>query len=130
MLDCGSEAYNALTKIIKFRFRKQLKDSGIELKGLYSMKNLVTNKEFYLLEVNDIQIRFANEKPFIALFIDFLQKNIIELKSRYNYLINRPTDEFSDQVQIEMQYKQIDYFLTQQTELLKKINEYKLKIPD
>src|ERR1035437_2136783 len=130
MLDCGSEAYNALTKIIKFRFSKQLKDSGIELKGLYSMKNLVTNKEFYLLEVNDIQIRFANEKPFIALFIDFLQKNIIELKSRYNYLINRPTDEFSDQVQIEMQYKQIDYFLTQQTELLKKINEYKLKIPD
>jgi hypothetical protein len=125
MYDYGSDTYKVLTKILKIRFGKELKNSGIELKGLYSMKNLSTNKEFFLLEVNDKQIRFADQKAFIVLFGNFLYDNIKSLKERYNYLIKQPIDEFSDELRIETEYKQVDYFYTQQAELLNKLMDYK-----
>ncbi len=128
MFDYGSDTYKALTKIIKLRFGKELKDSGLELKGLYSMRNLVNDKKFFLLEVNNQQIRFTSEKMFLLFFADFLRKNIKELDNRYKRLINRPTDEFSDEVGIEMEYKLADYYSMKQNELLKKINKYQEKL--
>lgn len=128
MFDYGIDTYKSLNKIVKLKFNSELKDSGIELQGIYAMKNMVTQKEFYLLEVNGKQIRFANQKSFIVLFTDFLRKNIQELKNRFNYLINRPTDEFSDEVGIEMEYKRVDYYSMKQTELLKKMIEFNKKL--
>ena len=123
-MDYGSDTYNALIKIVKIRFAKELKDSGIQLQGFYAMKNLSTNKEFFLLEVNNLQIRFVDEKGFLLFFTNFLRKNIDELKKRYQYLIKRPIDEFSDEVAIEYQYKQIDYYIFKQSELIKKLIDY------
>ncbi|WP_082960185.1 hypothetical protein [Maribacter hydrothermalis] len=128
MFDYGIDTYKSLTKVVKLKFNSELKDSGIELQGIYSMKNLVTEKEFYLLEVNGKQIRFANQKSFVVLFSDFLKSNIKELKNRYNYLLNRTTDEFSDDIGIEMEYKQADYYSMKQTELLKKMIEFNNKM--
>lgn len=128
MFDYGIDTYKSLAKVVKLKFNSELKDSGIELQGIYSMKNLVTEKEFYLLEVNGKQIRFSNQKSFLVLFSDFLNSNIKELKNRYNYLINKPTDDFSDDVGIEMEYKQADYYSMKQTELLNKMIEFNNKI--
>jgi hypothetical protein len=125
MTDYGSDTYNALIKVVKIRFAKELQDSGIQLQGFYAMKNLASRKEFYLLEVNNIQIRFIDEKGFLLFFPNFLKKNIDELTKRYKYLFNRPIDEISDEVGIEYEYKQIDYFIFKQKQLFKKLIEYK-----
>ena len=125
MIDYDSDIYNALIKIVKIRFAKELQDSGIELKGLYAMKSLISGKEFYLLEVNNEQIRFVDEKGFLLFFANFLIKNIDELNKRYQYIINRPVDEFCDEVGIEMEYKRIDYCISKHKELYKKLAEYK-----
>lgn len=127
MFDYGSDTYKALTKVIKLRFGKELKDSGLELKGFYAMTDLVTNKEFYMLDINNHQIRFVDEKGFLLFFADFLQKNIKELDSRYKYLINRPTDEYSDEIGIEREYKLADYYSMKQKEILSKISQYRQK---
>ncbi len=128
MFDYGIDTYKSLTKIIKLKFKSELKDSGIELQGIYSMKNMVTEKEIFLLEVNGKQIRFANQKAFVVLFADFLNKNIKELNDSYKYLINRQTDEFSDEVGIEKAYKQAEYYSMKQTDLLKKMIAFKNKL--
>jgi hypothetical protein len=120
--------YNALLKLTKLRFGTQIKDSGIELRGLFLMKNLVQGNELYLLEVNDEQIRFKDEKAFLIMFAHFLSKNIFKLESRYKYLVNRPIDEFSDDIRIEMEYKQVYYYISKQKELLKRIMELKKNI--
>ena len=128
MFDYGSETYNELIKITKLRFGKELQNSGIKLTGLYSMKNLVTKKDCYLLEINSKKIRFADEKAFLVLFANFLQRNIIELRARYKYLVSRQIDEFSDEVGIELEYKRMDYYSIKQGELLKKIIKYQAKL--
>jgi hypothetical protein len=125
MMDYGSDTYKAIIKIVKIRFAKELQDSGIQLQGFYKMKNLASKKEFYLLEVNNEQMRFMDEKGFLLFFTNFLKKNIDNLKKRYQYLLNRPTDEYSDEVGIEYEYKQVDYFIFKQKQLIKKLIEYK-----
>lgn len=128
MFDYGIDTYKTLTKIVRLKFNSELKDSGVELQGIYSMKNLVTEKEFYLLEVNGKQLRFTNQMSFLILFTDFLGRSIKELNNKYKYLINKPADEFSDVVGIEGAYKQAEYYSMKQTELLKKMIQLKNKL--
>lgn len=129
MLDTyGQKTYGILSKLIKFRFAKYLIDSGIEFGGIYKMTNLENEVEFFMLEVNNTQIRFKKPTDFLIHFMTFLRKNI-EINTReYNRLTNRPTDEFTDEVGLEMRYKQVDYYIYQQTELLKAFRTHYDKI--
>lgn len=72
-----------------------------------------------MLEVNNTQIRFKKSTDFFFHFITFLSKSIENNTKEYNRLMSRPHDEFTDEVRHEMRYKQIDYYIYQQTELLK-----------
>lgn len=116
--DYGQDTYKVLSKLLKLTFTKNLKDSGIKFNGIYQLKNLTNNVEFYMVEVNNTQIRFKTPKDFLLHFMTFLKKNISECKIEYQRLTTRPIDEFTDEIGLEMRYKAIDYYIFQQSELL------------
>jgi len=122
--DYGQETYNILSKLIKIKFAKYLQNSGIELENIYQMKNLKNDVEFYLLEVNETQLRFKTPKDFLFHFIQFLKKNIEYNDKRYRELTTRQVDDFTDEIALEMKYKQVDYCKIQQIELLKIMQEH------
>jgi hypothetical protein len=124
----GVETYKALAKILKIKFGLELKDSGIILQDLFLMKNLISDKESYLLIVNDTHIRFKTQKDFVLHFIHFLNSNIKTLEERYNYMTRIQTNEFTDKVKLEIEYKTIDYHMQRQKDLLLKMVEIKEKI--
>lgn len=119
--DYGTETYNALSKVLKLKFGRELKDSGIELQELYLMKNIVSGKENYLIIVNNRQIRFVTPYDFVSRFIRFLNFNIQELDKKYNELIGFQINEYTDTVAIEMQYKEVDCFRFKQRILINKM---------
>ncbi len=119
--------YAVLSKIIKLKFHAQLQDSGIEFDNIYRMTNLVTGKESYLVVVNDKQILFMTTRDFIFHFSIFLTQNIKTLNERYDELTSIQMNEFTDDVRIEMRYKEVDCFRIKQTQLLEKMTEYKIE---
>lgn len=110
--------YTILSEILKLKFGKQLKDSGVDFHRIYKMINLETGKENYLVVLNDIEIRFVSNRDFINHFIRFLSSNLEKLNKRYQYLIHLEPDEFNDEISIEREYKEIDYYIYKQNELL------------
>lgn len=126
--DYGQETYKIISRLTKITFAKYLKYSGIEFKGIYQMKSLINDVEFFLLEVNDTQIRFKKPKDFLFHFMLFLKKNIENYQTECLGLTKRPIDEFTDEIGLEMKYKQIDYYIYQQTELLKLLRTHYDKI--
>ncbi|MDN4028692.1 hypothetical protein [Chryseobacterium gambrini] len=129
MLKKTESTYAVLSKILKLKFGKQLKDSGVEFNHIYKMINLETSKENYLLYINnDTEIKFITSRDFICHFIRFLSSNLEKLNKRYEYLINLESDEFSDEISIEREYKEIDYYIYKQNELLNLFIEFKQKL--
>lgn len=126
--DYGQDTYKVLTKLLKLTFAKYLKNSGIRFNGIYQLKDLVNGVELYMVEVNNIQIRFKTPKVFLLHFMTFLKKNIAEYKIEYQKLTTRPIDEFTDEIGLEMRYKEIDYYIHQQSELLKFVEMHYKKI--
>ncbi|WP_448104620.1 hypothetical protein [Pedobacter panaciterrae] len=121
-----TNVYAILSKIIGLKFHSELKDSGIELESMHRMINLVTGKENYLIVVNGQQIRFVDAYGFSLHFSMLLASNIEHYDEEYTRLTNLPYNEFADEVEIA--YKQIDYYRFKQKELLEKLTEFKLKI--
>jgi hypothetical protein len=114
--------YEILTTIIKFRLGS-LKESGIELNGIYKMINLQSGKEFYKLVVNDKEIVFTNGYSFAYHFSKFLESNIKYYNQRFDELTNIQINDFTDNIAIEMKYKEIDHYRYKQKEILGKLIE-------
>jgi len=113
--------YTILSKILKLKFYDELKDSGIELENIYRMTNLETGKENYLLVVNNKEIRFVTTYDFVCHFSNFIISNLKYYNIEYNELIKLPINQYTDDVAIEMKYKEIDCFRIKQHELLEKM---------
>ena len=64
--------YSILSKIANLKFYSEFKDSGLEFERIYSMTNLSTGKENYLLIVNNIEIKFVTQRDFVFHFLRFL----------------------------------------------------------
>ncbi|MBT2622835.1 hypothetical protein [Chryseobacterium sp. ISL-6] len=124
----NESTYSILSTILKIKFGIQLKDSGIEFHNIYKMINLATGKENYLIFINDTEIKFVTPRDFVSHFIRFLSSNLDKLSKRYQYLINLQIDEFTDEISIEREYKEIDYYIHKQTDLLQLMNDYKEKL--
>lgn len=126
--EAGTSVYAILSKIIGLKFHSELKDSGVELESIHRMVNLVTGKENYLVVANGQQIRFVDGYGFSLHFSMLLASNIKQYDEEYTRLINLPINESTDEVAIEMAYKQIDCYRFKQKELLEKLTEFKKKI--
>ncbi|MBV5313245.1 MAG: hypothetical protein JZU47_08115 [Prolixibacteraceae bacterium] len=126
--DNKESTYKILSKILKIKFYSELKESGIELGKIYWSKNLQSGIITYLVEINDKEFQFSKPIDFVVLFSRYLESTIKYYNERYEYLINIPSSEFNDELSIERQYKEIDYYRYQQTKILKIMNEYKAKI--
>lgn len=117
--------YIILSKILKLKFHIELKDSGISFNQIYKMLNLVTGKECYLLQLNESEIRFVTTRDFVIHFSIYLQNNIEKLVKEYNRLINIEHKDYTDDIAIEMKYKELDFKKMKQSELLDKMIEFK-----
>ncbi len=89
--DTKSDVYNKIVEIVKFRFHKEIKDTGIVFNEILLAENLVTNSTFYVLECNDqdtIQyIRFKDSKVFIIRLIEIAQKRLKRLEAKESELL-------------------------------------------
>jgi|APLak6261672720_1056091.scaffolds.fasta_scaffold05982_1 hypothetical protein len=126
----AESVYSLLSKIVNLKFYSELKDSGIEFERIYRMTNLSTGKENYLIVVNNVEIRFVTQRDFIHHFSNFLTHNIVVLNKRYNELTSIVINDYTDDVALEMKYKEIDCFRFKQTELLGKLNQYWKNLSD
>lgn len=116
--------YNILSKILKLKFHIELKDSGISFNQIYKMLNLETGKECYLLQLNESEIRFVTTRDFVIHFSIYLQNNIEKLV-KYNRLINIEHNDYTDDIAIDMKYKELDFQKMKQSELLDKMIDFK-----
>lgn len=57
-MDHYSAVYKRLTKITKIHFAKELNYTSIVFEDLFQARNLLTEKEMYILVVNGYCIRF------------------------------------------------------------------------
>lgn len=121
--------YSILSKILNLKFHSQLKDSGIEFTSLYKMTHLETGNESYLVYVNTTELRFVTSRDFVIHFSRLLVENIITLKATLKELLNIQINEFTDDIGIEFSYKEVEYHILKQTELLEKMNEFRTKFP-
>lgn len=117
--------YSILSKILKLKFHIELKDSGISFNQIYKMLNLETGKECYLLQLNASEIRFVTTRDFVIHFSIYLQNNIEKLVKEYNRLINIEHNDYTDDIAIEMKYKELDFQKMKQSELLDKMIDFK-----
>jgi len=80
----SSVAYDKLVELFKFRFYKQIKDTGIVFKELLEAKNLETNKRFYILICDDQEkihsIRFKNLKVLIIVLTEMAKNRLQRLE--------------------------------------------------
>ncbi len=84
LYDFNKDAYNKVVELVKFRFYKQIKDTGIVFKEILLSKNLVTKNEFYILVCNDQEnnhyIRFKNSKVLFIRLKQIAEKRLNKLE--------------------------------------------------
>lgn len=70
LYDFDRDAYNKIVEIVKFRFYKEIKDTGIVFKEILSSENLVSKAKFYILVYEDSgdtnYLRFKDSKSFLV----------------------------------------------------------------
>lgn len=80
----NTDAYNQIVKIVKFRFLKQIKNTGIVFEKILSASNLIREKEFYILVCNDQDkihyVRFKEIKGLILNLNQIAKKRLAKLK--------------------------------------------------
>ena len=123
--DYGEKIYMILSKLVGFKFKAQIKDSGIEFKKIYKIVDLETNTEYYSLIINSEQINFKNKTEFINEFKILLENNINEFERRFEELQKNTNDRCIDENLIYMEHEEIGHYGSKQSKLLEKIQEFK-----
>ena len=84
LYDFNKDAYNKVVELFKFRFYKQIKDTGIVFKEILLSKNLVTKAEFYILicddQENNHYIRFKDSKLLFIRLRQIAEKRLKKLE--------------------------------------------------
>ncbi|WP_271785323.1 hypothetical protein [Aquimarina algiphila] len=84
LYDFNRDTYNKIVEIVKFRFYKEIKDTGIVFKEVLSSENLVTNAKFYILVYEDTgktnYLRFKDSKSFLIQLIHIAGQRLKRLE--------------------------------------------------
>lgn len=76
--------YNAVVKIVKFRFYKQIENSGIVFNEILFAENLVVHSKFYIHICEDQEkthyIRFKDSKVLLIQLIQIAKKRLQKLE--------------------------------------------------
>lgn len=86
LYDFNSDVYNRIVKIVKFRFYKEIKDTGIVFTELLFAENLVTNASYYVLICDDQEtthiIRFNDSSSLLFQLICIAKKRLQKLEHK------------------------------------------------
>ena len=83
-----NDVYNKLDELLKLKLKPQIKGTDLNFEKLFHVKNLVSNKEYYLLYVNNKGIQFTNTSEFYSRFSKVIEEEIVNAKnelSSYEY---------------------------------------------
>ena len=125
----GEEAYNKVSQITGLKFKSQIKDSGIEFKQIFEMKDLITNKKNYLIFTNHDSIWFTDKDDFIQKFIMWIKKSIDQLNIDYQEVLKRQNQAVVDDYWIYLENERIGHNGNKQLKLLNKMREFRTKLP-
>lgn len=124
--DYNEPVYRELSKLVKLNFKSQIKNSGLELKQMYKMTDLISDEEEYLLITNDGQLRFTDQTGFINSFIILLKRNIQKFNEDFKELRRQESqDAIVDDYAIYAQDELIGHCGHKQLELLNKMREFR-----
>ncbi|WP_277014100.1 hypothetical protein [Flavobacterium lindanitolerans] len=115
--------YEKLVSILDVKFKTQLKGTEMYFKSFYSMKNLITEKEDFLLIFEAGKaIRFSNKTEFINEFIDIVRFYINSLDEEYNELLRRERkDTIINENEHFLRHEEIGYCGEKLLKLLNKL---------
>lgn len=122
--DYGEDIYQILSKIVKLKFKSQIKDSGIAFEELSKMTDLLTGKESYLLITNKAVIRFTSQQEFIQKFINLIKKSLSELNEEYEELQKQGQQIFVDENWLFQQHERVGHEGDKQVKLLEKMQSF------
>lgn len=128
IFDYGEEVYNILSDIVKLKFKAQIKGSGIELKKICKVIDLVSNEESYLLLGNNFSLVFWDRADFIDEFIKLLRSNIARFSNEFEELNKRANETLADENAIYMEHEYIGVCSSKQSILLERFIKFKQQI--
>lgn len=117
----GKEVYEELSKLVGIKFKAQIKDSGIELKKLLSIKDLITKENYYYLILDETSIKFKSCEDFIETFISYLDRNLKSLELRFNNLQGESKGRFVNKNTVFYENEYLGKFSYKQGILLKRM---------
>lgn len=124
----GKEVYEELSKLVDIKFKAQIKDSGIELKKLLSIKDLITKENYYFLILDETSIKFKSCEDFIETFINYLVGNLESLEFKFNNLQEESKGRFVNKNIIFYENEYLGQCSYKQHILLKRMLTVKEKI--
>lgn len=122
----NESVYDKLSEITSLKFKTQIKNSGIELRHIYEMKNLLNEKKNFALFLDDTIISFTNQKQFIIKFHNFILENLKKIdreiedlnNKRNDYIVNVGEDYFY------IRRNDLSYHYQKQEKLIKKMKDF------
>ena len=127
--ELNEEVYEILSNVTGLKFKPQIKNSGIDLKKIHEMKDLVKESIKYVLLLDDTVIPFKDTKEFILKFHKHLSKNLDELQKEFDELQHHEqNDLFLDENFMYNQHERIGNNSHKQRKLLKKMEDFFTKL--
>lgn len=101
LYDFNTDAYNKIVELFKFRFYKQIKDTGIVFNEILEAENLVTNQRFFILLCYDQEtthlIRFKELKVLILMLTKIAKSRLKKLNTKESELLRiNDTEEYGE----------------------------------
>jgi hypothetical protein len=126
--------YEKLSSIFKVKFKSQINNSPIQFERLLQIENLVTNENYYILEISETKhhIKFSDRNSLITEFLDYLEFRIIQNNNDFDNLQIKETELARtgirfDENQIYKEHESIGFLMEKLEQLKKKFLSLKEK---
>ena len=124
------EVYEKISSFYAVKFKAQLKDSPIEFRGFYFIRDLVNDNEIFTIEfANNESIEFTDKNNFVEEFIKYLKIKIKELEDEFELLNSYEFNGMKyDENELFMQHEYIGHGTEKLNQILGKFNNAKKTI--
>lgn len=92
-----NNVYIKVNSLFKLNIESQLKGSGYQFTSFHEIKDLVNDTKYYVLEVDNIDLRFQDRKGLFEVLTKFLDRELANIPDELEALENqRLSRDFDD----------------------------------
>ncbi|HAB53810.1 MAG TPA: hypothetical protein DCE80_16810 [Ignavibacteriales bacterium] len=132
LYDFNRDVYNKVVEIVKFRFFKEIKDTGIVFQELLFSENLITNAKFYILICNDQAtthyVRFKEPKGLLIQLMQLAKERLKRLELEESRLLKVNDTETYGESQYFNDTEMTAIGISSIKDLLKHFEEIRIKL--